>query len=1069
MPKNEVVVKEELEDFKIDLKPKIPQFPDVDLTQVNLKYPLIAPYAFAHLFWDFNNKELVYFVEEPGLNLEEIRVLDLLEDGIKQLVNISFLAVKDGDTVIKYLEKNIRVLLRELKIEISNNSYQKIMYFIYRDFVGLGKIEPFLCDYFIEDIECNGVNFPIYIIHRKYRNLRTNIIYDNADRLATFVERLAQKCGHYISYATPLLDGSLPDGSRVNATFTEDITSRGPSFCFTEGYLQLGDGSIKKIDRLFNDAKYKFPTKLENGNEIVQIHNITCCGVDEKTLIQQNSRLRTIIKLIPPKELVKVELEDGSSITTTTNHLFHVADEKLELIEAKDLKRGMLVPIPKKIEIVGCTQKIDTYSIIKEFSYAYKVCLISSPIIKEIVTSEITNYQNQAENFRVKMAEDYGTHGSYFYEITNRGNSISFEILDSLCKNTTKNFEDLGELSLVVYGGGVKGKSKSIKVPKEVDEDLAYLTGMIISDGHLSKDYLDISCFEEGCKESAKNKLISKFGKCNEYYNGSRLYLCNIFAPYFFNKVFDIPYGNKSNKVVIPSIISKSDNKVIASFIKGLFDGDGTCKSGLSYKTHSRDLAEGLTYLLARLGIYSYLRKNKITSEKYEYKLNIPSPYYNVYLNIIGFDNKEKLNSLSKLVSLQQDHKTFTRHDRIPAKPVIRIIQKLNLSKNKLSKKVNVDYNRFYYDTFSRSLVRKLIEEFKNYELKDCEEELEYVQWLIETQQEFVKVSKAELIQNTDNIPVYDIELEPCKFFIAGNKPMNVFDTIRKFTQKPWPPTKLVQLSTLNPQMLAYLWLLVEYETNIMVIGGTASGKTTLLNALAYFIPPQARVVSIEDTRELNLQHSNWLPSVAREGVGLTNLVGQKYGDVTLFDLLKESFRQNPDYVIVGEVRGKEAYVLFQGMSSGHPSFGTMHANSVDTMLRRLETPPINLSPSLVEILDIVIVMTQTKIKGTQVRRVREINEIISVKEGSNAQIHTPFKWDPINDKFTFSKQSYVFSKINLHQGISQTELLKEMEVRTKLITVLFNKGIFDFLEFRNIVNEYYKDPKAVLKRYNII
>jgi len=523
MPKNEVVVKEELEDFKIDLKPKIPQFPDVDLTQVNLKYPLIAPYAFAHLFWDFNNKELVYFVEEPGLNLEEIRVLDLLEDGIKQLVNISFLAVKDGDTVIKYLEKNIRVLLRELKIEISNNSYQKIMYFIYRDFVGLGKIEPFLCDYFIEDIECNGVNFPIYIIHRKYRNLRTNIIYDNADRLATFVERLAQKCGHYISYATPLLDGSLPDGSRVNATFTEDITSRGPSF------------------------------------------------------------------------------------------------------------------------------------------------------------------------------------------------------------------------------------------------------------------------------------------------------------------------------------------------------------------------------------------------------------------------------------------------------------------------------------------------------------------------------------------------------------------TIRKFTQKPWPPTKLVQLSTLNPQMLAYLWLLVEYETNIMVIGGTASGKTTLLNALAYFIPPQARVVSIEDTRELNLQHSNWLPSVAREGVGLTNLVGQKYGDVTLFDLLKESFRQNPDYVIVGEVRGKEAYVLFQGMSSGHPSFGTMHANSVDTMLRRLETPPINLSPSLVEILDIVIVMTQTKIKGTQVRRVREINEIISVKEGSNAQIHTPFKWDPINDKFTFSKQSYVFSKINLHQGISQTELLKEMEVRTKLITVLFNKGIFDFLEFRNIVNEYYKDPKAVLKRYNII
>ena len=524
MPKNEVVISKEneLEDFKIDLKPRIPLFPEVDHTQVNIKYPLIPPYSFAHIFWDATNKELVYFVEEPGLNPEEKRILDLLEDGIRELVNISFLAVKDGDTVIKYLEKNIRVLLKELKIEITNDSYQKIMYYIYRDFVGLGKIEPFLCDYFIEDIECNGVNFPIYIIHRKYRNLRTNIIYENADKLATFVERLAQKCGHYISYATPLLDGALPDGSRVNATFTEDITSRGPSF------------------------------------------------------------------------------------------------------------------------------------------------------------------------------------------------------------------------------------------------------------------------------------------------------------------------------------------------------------------------------------------------------------------------------------------------------------------------------------------------------------------------------------------------------------------TIRKFTQKPWPPTKLMQLNTVSPQMLAYLWILIEYEANIMIIGGTASGKTTFLNALAYFIPPQARVVSIEDTRELNLQHSNWLPSVAREGVGLTNLVGQKYGDVSLFDLLRESFRQRPDYVIVGEVRGKEAYVLFQGMSSGHPSLGTMHANSVDTLLRRLETAPINLSPSLVEILDVVCVMTQTKIKGIEVRKLREINEIISVKEGQGAQIHTPFTWDPITDSFKFNKQSYVFNKFYLHQGISPEELMKELNLRTKLLITLYQRGVFDFIEFRNIINEYYKDPATILRRFNV-
>jgi flagellar protein FlaI len=177
-----------------------------------------------------------------------------------------------------------------------------------------------------------------------------------------------------------------------------------------------------------------------------------------------------------------------------------------------------------------------------------------------------------------------------------------------------------------------------------------------------------------------------------------------------------------------------------------------------------------------------------------------------------------------------------------------------------------------------------------------------------------VKIKEVNIIKNKD--PVYDIELTPCKFFIAGNKPMNIFDTIRKFTKRPWTPTQLMYLRTISPEMLAYLWILIEYEKNIMIIGGTGSGKTSMLNGLSFFIPPQARVVSIEDTRELNIEHINWLPSVARSGVGLANLVGQKYGEVTLFNLLKESFRMNPDYVIVGEVRGEEAFVLFQGMAS---------------------------------------------------------------------------------------------------------------------------------------------------------
>ncbi|MFH1839726.1 MAG: type II/IV secretion system ATPase subunit [Nanoarchaeota archaeon] len=522
MKKLPILQKKEKPLFKVELQPTIPEFPDVPKHKVNIRYPLIAPYSYAHIFWDNKSKELIYYVEEPVLNPEEKNILNLLEEGIKELINISYLNVKKGETLIVYLEKNLKVLLNELRIEVSKDSYLKLMYFIYRDFVGLNEVEPLLCDYFIEDIECNGVGLPIYIVHRKYRNVRTNVEFDSTHQLASFVEKLAQKCGQYVSYANPLLDGALPDGSRVNATFTEDISSRGPTF------------------------------------------------------------------------------------------------------------------------------------------------------------------------------------------------------------------------------------------------------------------------------------------------------------------------------------------------------------------------------------------------------------------------------------------------------------------------------------------------------------------------------------------------------------------TIRKFTRNPWTPTQLMYLRTASPEILAYLWLLIEYERNIMVIGGTGSGKTTFLNGLIFFIPPSARVVSIEDTRELNLEHSNWLPSVAREGVGLSNILGQKYGEVSLFTLLRESFRQNPDYVIVGEVRGKEAYVLFQGMASGHPSFGTMHANSVDTMIKRLETHPINLSPSLVETMDVVAVMTHAKVKGKEVRRMRELVEVIAVGEKGDSTINKIFVWNPQTDSFMFNGNSHVFKKLTIQHGVSEAELNAELDRRSKLLIKLYQNRIFDFHAVQMVINEYYKDPKAVLAKFGV-
>ncbi len=496
----------------ININPEVPVLPRFeDKTKIDVRYSLIVPYVSCHIYWNKEVGEVVYEIEEPLLNDKEKRLLEEVEKAMMEMINVSSV----NQNVLSYLDKMLKIVLDELGERIEQETYSRFFYYIYRDFLGFNELEPMLRDFFIEDVECNGINSPVYIVHRVYRNLRTNLVYHDMSTLGNFVEKLAQKCGRYVSYANPLLDGTLPDGSRVNATYTVDISSKGPTF------------------------------------------------------------------------------------------------------------------------------------------------------------------------------------------------------------------------------------------------------------------------------------------------------------------------------------------------------------------------------------------------------------------------------------------------------------------------------------------------------------------------------------------------------------------TIRKFTKIPITPMQLVKSNTLSPEILAYFWLLMQYKCNVLITGGTGSGKTTLLNAIAFFIPPEARVVSIEDTRELQLPRENWLPSVSRSGVS-------GIGEVDLFTLLKESFRQNPDYVIVGEVRGKEASVLFQGMASGHPSLSTIHADSVESVINRLETPPISLNPSLLNILDVLAVMTHAVVKKQETRRVREVVEILEVSSKGEASSNQLIKWDASEDKFYFKTLSHVFDKICTRYGLEKEKLIEEFELRTKLIFKLFKKGVSEFNEMQKIITEYYKDPEAVLEKYKV-
>ena len=503
---------------QINFNPTVPPLQKVrDKTKIDVRYAVISPYAFIHIHWDPKIYEVIYEIEEPILDEAEEKYKEQIVRAMNDLINFDVIVEKDIQKLLEYIDKRFKMITFELGINISYETYKKIFYYLVRDFIGFNETDPLLRDYFIEDIECNGAGTPVYIVHRVYRNLKTSLVFKESERLENFVEKLAQRCGKYISYASPILDGSLPDGSRVNATYTKDITSKGPTF------------------------------------------------------------------------------------------------------------------------------------------------------------------------------------------------------------------------------------------------------------------------------------------------------------------------------------------------------------------------------------------------------------------------------------------------------------------------------------------------------------------------------------------------------------------TIRKFTKTPWTPPQLLAFRTLSPEMLAYLWLLVQYKMNILITGGTSAGKTTLLNAVAFFIPPEARVVSIEDTRELNLPRDNWLPSVARGATGIGDV-----GVVDLFALLKASFRQNPDYVIVGEVRGKEAYVLFQGMASGHPSMSTMHADSVDTVIKRLETPPIELSPTLMNVLDCVAIMTHAIAQKQETRKLKAIVEIINITPDGIAVTNTPFTWHPADDQFYFKKNSKIFEKICKRYGLEMPELEEEFAKRTRLLYNLFKQRVFGFNQIQEIVTEYYKKPDEVLKKYGV-
>lgn len=314
-------------------------------------------------------------------------------------------------------------------------------------------------------------------------------------------------------------------------------------------------------------------------------------------------------------------------------------------------------------------------------------------------------------------------------------------------------------------------------------------------------------------------------------------------------------------------------------------------------------------------------------------------------------------------------------------------------------------------------------------------------------------------------MPILDARLETGDRVCATLAPISSHGntlTIRRFARNPWTISNLVGEPgfSMTPEMAGMLWQAIHYEMNVIIAGGTASGKTTALNALASFIPPNQRVVTIEDTREIVLPpyQWNWVPLLTRNA----NSEGQ--GEVTMLDLMVTALRMRPDRIILGEMRRqREAEVLFEAMHTGHSVCSTLHADTGAQALRRLTSPPISLPPSDLDAINLLVVQYRDRRKN--LRRTLEICEVMGGENENEMSVTGIYRWRPRTDTFdAVGEPNKYLKELNLHTGMTKEEIHQDIKNRATVIKWLIANRMYDMESVGRIMALYYGKPKEIVE-----
>jgi flagellar protein FlaI len=297
--------------------------------------------------------------------------------------------------------------------------------------------------------------------------------------------------------------------------------------------------------------------------------------------------------------------------------------------------------------------------------------------------------------------------------------------------------------------------------------------------------------------------------------------------------------------------------------------------------------------------------------------------------------------------------------------------------------------------------------------------------------------------------PLMDAHLRTGDRVNATLNPVSSFGntiTIRKFAADPWTIVDFINSNTISYEMAAVVWLAIQNELSILIIGGTGSGKTSMLNVVANFFPPNQRIISIEDTRELTLPKSlHWVPMETRLG----NAEGK--GEVTMLNLLVNSLRMRPDRIVVGEVRRREeAEILLEAMNTGHSTYATFHANTAQEAVIRLTNPPIAIPKMMLSSISLFLV--QNRNRRTGARRTIQLAELLE-----NGDVNILMQHDPRSDKYIKKNDSKSFyDRINLYTGMTNPEIEIDVANKVKILKWLVENKLRDIHQIGNIMGKYY-------------